>query len=241
MFNPPKLTQLQKLPVKSGNRISKDPAKKHALPVTQVHPSRTRDRVRTYDSAASGAKGTAIHVRDEYGSIIGDKGILRTVGTLPTPPLAPELPRGHFVMNITTNASPTIFNATADSAHSLHLESLWVVNWQVTADIADPDLAAPPVGPLVLEVKGDTIQTFNHVFSNIRGLGNRVYLPWNRNGADLYTSMNDHSEPILIYRWKHGDGTLKDVRIQLQSVAGTPLTFTNAFITFAYTVSSWAK
>jgi hypothetical protein len=209
----------------------------------QVFPSRTKENVRAYDSAASGVKGTAVYVPDQYGSHISDKGISRGVATLPSVPLSTKPAEGHFVVNITNNGAPTVFNSVADSAHSLHLQDLWVCGWQVTADLQDPDTAALPAGPLVLEVKGDTIHTYSHVFSNIGGLGSRVYLPWNLNGAEAYTSMNDHSEPILIYRWKHGDGTLKNVSVQLRapSAAATPLTFTNAFVTFAYTVGSWSK
>lgn len=208
----------------------------------QVHPSRKGEKVRTYDSAGSGAKGAAVFVPDEYGSFVSDKGITRGVSTLTPTPLDKTLPRGHFVVNIATNSAPTTFNAVADSAHSLHLQDLWVTNWQLTSDLQDPATSATPAGPIVLDVKGDTINAFSHVFTNLGGYGNRVYLPWNLNSAESYTSCNGHTDPILVQRWKHGDGTLKDVRVQLMNPAGLrPLTFTNAFITFAYTVSSWAK
>jgi hypothetical protein len=222
---------------------ARKPGKDRGATQYQVHRARTRDQVRAYDSAASGAKGTAVFVPDQYGSHVSDKGISRGVSTLPVVPLSRKPAEGHFVVNINNNAAPTLFNSVADSAHSLHLQDLWVCGWQVTADLQDPATGALPAGPLVLEVRGDTIHSYSHVFSNIGGLGSRVYLPWNLNGADAYTSMNDHSEPILIYRWKHGDGTLKNVSVQLRAptAAATPLTFTNAFVTFAYTVSSWAK
>jgi hypothetical protein len=220
------------------------PGKDRGGTTYQVHKSKTSfPRTLAYESGSSGAKGTAVFVPDQYGSNVSDKGITRGVSTLPTVALSKEPGEGQFVVNINTNSAPTVFNAVADSAHSLHLQDLWVTNWQVTADLADPDTAALPAGPLVLDVRGDTIHSFPHVFSNIGGLGSRVYLPWNLDSAESYTSPNGHTKPILIYRWKHGDGTLKDVRVQLRapSAAATPLTFTNAFITFAYTVSSWAK
>ena len=166
--------RLEKLHAKFPNQAKKSSTKGGF--VYQVHPSRADGRTRAYDSAASGAKGTAVSVPDQYGSFINDKGITRGVSTLPATPLSQELPEGQFVVNITANASPTLFNAVADSAHSLHLQDLWVTNWQVSSDLQDPDIASTPLGPLVLEVKGDTISAFTHVFSNIGPYGYRVYL-----------------------------------------------------------------
>ena len=183
---------------------------------------------------------------DQYGSHISDRGISRRVDALPFTPLSRELPEGHFVINIPTQLvtqTRTVFNAVADTAHSVHLQDLWIVSWQVTVDLSDPVLAGLPPGPLVLDIRGEKIHSMDHVFSNVAGRGHRVYLPWNRNAADAYTNMNDHSSPILVQRWKHGDGTLKDVSVQLQSptAALTPLTFTNAVLIFKYTVSAWAQ
>jgi len=251
MWTPPNnLPKLEKIHTKFSKpkaREENDPAKQRGAFSYQVHPSRTKDQVRAYDSSGSGAKGTAVFFPDQYGSYISDKGIQRRVDALPITPLERGLPKGQFVVNIPVQVAgsqtPTLFNAVGDSAHSLHIESLWVTGWQVTVDLLDPATAALPAGPLCLEVKGDRINSYSHVFSNVHGLGHCVYLPWNLNAADAYTTTNDNFEPILIQRWKHGDGTLKDVSVQLRAptAAKTPLTFTNAFITFTCTVSSWAK
>lgn len=116
-----------------------------------------------------------------------------------------------------------------------NLEDMYVVSWQFSADLQDPNTGAFPVGPVMMKIDGSKLPGFVLFGDNVTGYPTRFYpLMVNFNVGGTYTEMPQHVGDTRIAHWRQGNGDITNFTISFHPISdlGARLTFTDCTILF---------